>query len=72
MRALGSEGGRAASCAAATVGVMGDTGGRFGEPDSERLRSRCPLVVEEDVSDGDMGRVLVVFVSTRSAGMAAS
>jgi hypothetical protein len=77
MRALGSEGGGGANCAAVTVGVIGDTGGRFGEPDSERLRSRswsrsrCSVVVEEEVLEGDTGRVLVVFVSTRSAGMAA-
>ena len=78
IRALGSEGGGGASCAAATVGVIGDTGGRLGEPDSERLwsrsrsRSRCSVVIEvEEVLEGDTGRALVVFVSTRSAGMAA-
>lgn len=54
-----------ASCATETVGVMGDTGGRFGERDWERRRSRWSEGVEE--LEGELDRVLV---STRSAGMA--
>jgi len=51
-----------ASWAAATVGVMGDTGGRVGEVDSDCLCERT----EEASLDAGRG-----FVSTSSAGMAA-
>lgn len=64
-RGRGSEGSRVANCATAAVGVMGDTGGRSGERDSERLLSRwCE-------GEGELlGEVDRVLVSTRSAGMA--
>lgn len=58
--------GTGASCATVAVGVMGDTGGRFGEVDSERFRERSDVV---EASLEEAGRV--VLVSTRSAGMAA-
>jgi hypothetical protein len=45
---------------------MGDTGGRLGDADSERLREAGEAV---EVSLDEAGRV---FVSTRSAGMAAT
>lgn len=69
-----------ASWAAATVGVMGETGGRLGEADSERFLERSEVV---EASLEDTGRGVVVstrrggestgrgVVSTRSAGMAA-
>jgi hypothetical protein len=47
------------------LGVMGDTGGRLGEADSERLRECSD---EEEASLEEAGRGLV---STRSAGMTA-
>jgi hypothetical protein len=55
-----------ASWATEALGVMGDTGGRLGDADSERLREAGEAV---DVSLDEAGRV---FVSTRSAGMAAT
>jgi hypothetical protein len=54
-----------ASWAADAVGVMGDTGGRFGDADSERFRER-PEVDEASLDEAGRG-----FVSTRSAGMTA-
>lgn len=57
--------GTGASCATVAVGVMGDTGGRLGEADSERLRERSDVV---DASLEEAGRA--ALVSTRSAGMA--
>jgi hypothetical protein len=44
---------------------MGDTGGRFGDADSDRLRERSEA---DEASLEDAGRA---FVSTRSAGMTA-
>jgi hypothetical protein len=44
---------------------MGDTGGRFGEADSERFRERSEV---DEASLDEAGRGLV---STRSAGMTA-
>lgn len=64
-RGRGSEGSSGASCATEDVGVMGDTGGRSGEPDDERCLSRWSEGVDDVL--GDVERVLV---STRSAGMA--
>lgn len=58
--------GTGASCATVAVGVMGDTGGRFGDADSERLRERSDV---DEASLEEAGRV--ELVSTRSAGMAA-
>lgn len=59
-----------ASWATEAVGVMGDTGGRLGEADSERLRERSDV---DEASLDEAGRwFAVVFVSTRSAGMAAA
>jgi hypothetical protein len=52
-----------ASWAREAVGVMGDTGGRLGEADSDRFRDRS-----EEASLDEAGRGVV---STRSAGMAA-
>jgi hypothetical protein len=54
-----------ASWATDALGVMGDTGGRFGEADSERLRDR-PDVDEASLEEAGRGSV-----STKSAGMAA-
>ena len=54
-----------ASWAAEAVGVRGDTGGRSGVGDLERLREWWERV---EASLDEAGRVLV---STRSAGMAA-
>lgn len=54
-----------ASWAAVTVGVMGDTGGRFGDADSERFPERSE-VVEASLDEAGRG-----VVSTRRAGMAA-
>lgn len=55
----------AASWATEALGVMGDTGGRFGDADSDRLRERSEV---DEASLEEAGRG---FVSTRSAGMAA-
>lgn len=54
-----------ASWATEALGVMGDTGGRFGDADSERLRERSEV---DEASLDEAGRG---FVSTRSAGMTA-
>jgi len=54
-----------ASWAMEALGVMGDTGGRFGEADSDRLRDRSEV---EEASLDEAGRAPV---STRSAGMTA-
>ena len=56
-----------ASWAMEALGVMGDTGGRFGDADSERLRERPD---DDDASLDEAGRACA-SVSTRSAGMAA-
>jgi hypothetical protein len=72
--ATGAGGGRAcasvrskgASWATDALGVMGDTGGRFGEADSERLRDRSD---DDEASLDEAGRGVV---STRSAGMTAA
>lgn len=56
-----------ASWATEALGVMGDTGGRFGDADAERLRERSETD-EDEASLDEAGRG---FVSTRSAGMAA-
>lgn len=63
-RGRASWGSGRASCAAATVGVIGDTGGRLGERDCDRLWVRWSGVEEL------LGEVDGVLVSTRSAGMA--
>lgn len=55
-----------ASCATVAVGVMGDTGGRSGETEPDRLREWSETV--EALLD-EAGRI---EVSTRSAGMAAA
>lgn len=55
-----------ASWAMVAVGVMGDTGGRLGEADSERFRE-C---AEDDEAALDEAGRAAAFVSTRSAGMA--
>jgi hypothetical protein len=54
-----------ASWATDALGVMGDTGGRFGDADSDRLRERSEV---DEASLEEAGRG---FVSTRSAGMTA-
>lgn len=64
MRAWISEGSTGANWAAVTVGVMGDTGGRLGEVDSERFLERSEVVEASWVEEGGRG-----LVSTRSAGM---
>jgi hypothetical protein len=46
--------------------VMGDTGGRFGDADSERWRERA------DVDEASLDEAGRGFVSTRSAGMTAT
>lgn len=56
-----------ASCATEALGVMGDTGGRLGDADSERLRERA----ETDDDEASLDEAGRGFVSTRSAGMAA-
>jgi len=56
-----------ASWATEALGVMGDTGGRFGDADSDRLRERSEA---DEASLEDAGRAFA-FVSTRSAGMTA-
>lgn len=66
-RASGKLAGRA-SCAAWTVGVIGDTGGRLG--DCERERERRWVRWSDGGVDAALGEVDGVLVSTRSAGMA--
>lgn len=60
-----SAGSGRASCAAATVGVIGDTGGRLGDRERERRWEGWSEGVEELLGEVDGG-----LVSTRSAGMA--
>jgi len=55
-----------ASWATEALGVMGDTGGRFGDADSERFRERSD---DDEASLDEAGRA---SVSTSSAGMAAA
>jgi hypothetical protein len=55
-----------ASWATEALGVMGDTGGRFGDADSERWRERA------DVDEASLDEAGRGFVSTRSAGMTAT
>jgi hypothetical protein len=66
-RASGKLAGRA-SCAAWTVGVIGDTGGRLG--DCERDCERRWVRWSDGGVDAALGEVDGVLVSTRSAGMA--
>jgi hypothetical protein len=54
-----------ASWAIEALGVMGDTGGRFGEALSDRFRERS------DVDEASLDEVGRASVSTRSAGMTA-
>jgi hypothetical protein len=55
-----------ASWATEALGVMGDTGGRFGDADSERWRERA------DVDEASLDEAGRGFVSTRRAGMTAT
>ena len=66
-RACASVRSTVASWATEALGVMGDTGGRFGDADSDRLRERSEA---DEASLEDAGRAFA-FVSTRSAGMTA-
>ena len=70
-RGRASAGSAVASWATEAVGVMGDTGGRSGEAEVEAEAEAGCVAERSDVVEATLEEAGRVFVSTRSAGMAA-